>query len=181
MKHAAPAIDESSLDDLFPDAPPRPVVRIARLATCVVCGDCGPPRAHPAHDVCVACAAAPDDARARLGIARQTVIRQQQLAAQDGQRVHDGLTPDERARYGRLMTLRGRVENGDATPDEQALVARSLAGLRSPDDPRFSDALRTMLHADECLFWANEANEATQRRLNVALAQLALCLEDTKL
>lgn len=169
---------DPSLDDLFPpDAapPPRPPTR---WRGCVACGSKAGLRAHPEHDVCMACATDPQASRRRLEIERAAVINQQRDAAREAQAAYDALSDAERARWEAFAMLRARDDMDDALSDaERHLLANTKAAYAAPEHPRITPALRRVWHTTECLHWANEANHGRQRQINTQLAQLGLCLE----
>lgn len=116
--------------------------------------------------------------RGRLEAQRRALISNQRDAARTAQAAWDALTEDEQARWGRFMALRGRKDSGDTlTPIEVRQLADTHAAYRAAEHARISAGLRRYYADDECLHWANLANQHGQRGVNAKLAQLALCIE----
>ena len=178
-----PSQAQADVDDLFAEvitAPPLPTLAPpAPLRNCAVCGGKDGLRAHPEHAVCLDCATDPGKAAKRLETQRRMVVNQQRQAAHEAQSAYDAMTEDERERWGRYALLRARYDSGDALTDQEtkALMATKSAYVAT-SHPRITPAMRHYYLLDECLFWANETNQARQKQINVQLATLGLCLED---
>jgi hypothetical protein len=178
----APSLfDDAEIDALFSapqrqEPPPEKPVKL-RWRGCVVCGSKDTLPAHPAHDVCLTCTTDPSAARARLEVQRSALVSQQHSAARLALATLDALDPAERERWDRFAELRVLFDAGQAGPDDARRCEATHRAYRS-DDPRVSKALRDAYTADECLFWANQADEHGQRAIDIRLAQLAVCLEE---
>lgn len=170
---------ETQALELFPTKAEAPATPPTHWRGCVVCGAKDGLRAHPAHDVCLSCAADPPAARARLEVQRAALIRQQHQAATKAAEAWGALSDEERARWEAFALLRARADSGAAlAPDEARRLAATRAAYAAPDHPRISAAQRAYFGLEECLFWASEAAAEGQRRLDAQLAQLSMCLKD---
>jgi hypothetical protein len=112
-------------------------------------------------------------------VQRGALVSQQHEAARLAANAYAALSEDERARWGAFAELRERRRAGHTLgPDEARRLAATEAAYADPDHPKISAALREYAHAEECLFWANQADEHGQRAIDIRLAQLAVCLEE---
>jgi hypothetical protein len=173
----------NSLEDHMPRVHIKLVPEPAapRRTPCVVCG-LALALALPLHDVCVHCAAAPDASRARLADRRAGHERALSVAHTEAQAALDALSETDRARWNKIAATRlavarvGRWE-GTATPEQQQWLDRVKAAIHNEQSTAVSDALRRAWHADEVAFWAVAGAAEQLRRVDVAAAQLAACLE----
>jgi hypothetical protein len=103
-------------------------------------------------------------------------------ALDEAQAALDALSPQDRARWDKIAAARlavarvGRWE-GTAPPEQQQWLDKVKAAILDEQSTAVSDALRRAWHADEVAFWAVAGAAEQLRRVDVAAAQLAACLE----
>jgi len=147
--------------------------------TCVVC-QLFAPRALAGHAVCAPCAERPDAARSILASRSARALAAVLPAQAELDAAYTALTDGERARWQAICQARiavGRAGRWQGTAD--AATREKLQRTKDAidrNDPRISEGLRRIWHADEALFWANEVAADEGRRVAVAGEQLEACL-----
>lgn len=168
---------ERSMPNVRVPAEPAPSPR----CTCAVCQRYAP-RALAGHAVCADCAGNEPAARDILDARRRRVLNALVGPQAEHDAAHAALDDAERARWRAICQARlavGRVGRWAGTADDatRRRLRRTQEAIDA-GDPRISEPLRRMWHADEALFWASEVAADEGRRVEVAAAQFEACLAD---
>jgi hypothetical protein len=148
------------------------------MKACQLCGARGAVQAHCDHQICTTCTEQPQRIRRRFDQVRAACVAAHHDAVRRYEEAVAALTVEERQRWTALGETWVLHHAGLATPDQARRIAATLEALKQPAHPKMTAGLRAVYVAWEHERRARAAVEDCNRRLDIALAALAVCLED---
>jgi hypothetical protein len=148
------------------------------MKACQLCGVRGSVQAHCDHQICTTCTEQPQEVRRRFDQVRAACVAAHHATVLRYEEAVAALTAEERRRWEALGETWVLHHAGLATPDQARRIAATLEALNQPAHPKMTAGLRAVYVAWEHERRARAAVEDRNRRLDIALAALALCLED---